>query len=57
MVETIDLHPVIEHGRVVYTVCTRQLGRCRSVVPGLLVWAALAVVLVVWERFPPSVSE
>jgi len=58
MAQTVDLMPIIdERGRLVYAACPRQLGRCRSCIPGLLVAVALTALLVLWDRLSPSVSE
>jgi len=49
MAETVDLRAVVENGQVI-CVCPRQGGPCRSVAPGLLALAALAALLVFFDR-------
>ena len=46
MAQTIDLQPVIEHGRVVYAACPPQVALCRSPIPALLILAILILILV-----------
>jgi hypothetical protein len=54
MAQTVDLHPLIdERGRLVYAACPRQLGPCRSCIPGLVVTAVLAAILAVLNRLSP----
>ena len=45
MAQTIDLQPVIEHGRVIYATCPPQVALCRSPIPALLILAMLVTVL------------